>query len=172
MTEIMFRRHLVLGAAAALHTHGAAAGAPANARLFARRSENLLVLLLDEKPVHVFRAAFGREHGHKQIRDDARTPVGDYMVFPARRSARWKWFHAIDYPNARDVASGRRRGLSREALGDEIGIHGHGGWPPTDLVASHGMSWNWTAGCISVNDVEIEVVREFIVRPMPIRIEG
>jgi hypothetical protein len=34
------------------------------------------------------------------------------------------------------------------------------------------MSWNWTAGCISVNDTEIETVREFVVRPMPIRIEG
>jgi murein L,D-transpeptidase YafK len=170
----MHRRIAMLGAAA-----GALAGlapVPATAgdgkRLYARRSANVLVLIDGGVPVHSFKAAFGREHGHKQIRDDARTPVGDYMVAPARPSVRWKWFHAIDYPNARDVAAGRARGLSRERLGDEIGIHGHGGWPPTDLIASHGISWNWTAGCISVNDAEIEIVRAFVQRPLPITIDA
>jgi murein L,D-transpeptidase YafK len=168
----MFRRRLILGAAAALPAPLAYPSVAGGARIFARRSENVLVLIQDDQPLHVFRAAFGREHGHKTIRDDARTPFGDYTVFPARRSALWKWFHPIDYPNARDVAAGRRRGLSREALGDAIGIHGHGGWPPTDLIATHGMAWNWTAGCISVNDQQIEIVREFVARPTPIRIEA
>lgn len=169
----MFRRHLILGTAGALQaTFGPALAAGRSIqRIHARRSTNMLTLLDGNQTVHVFKAAFGREHGHKQIRDDARTPIGDYTVFPARRSTRWKWFHSIDYPNARDVADGQVRGLSRERLGDEIGIHGHGGWPPTDLAAGHGIGWNWTAGCISVNDVEIELVRAFIQRPMPIRIE-
>ena len=168
----MLRRHILLATAMLLPAAIARADAPRGPSLYARRSANLLVLLDSGRPVHHFRAAFGREHGHKQIRDDARTPFGDYMVFPARRSARWKWFHPIDYPNARDVAAGALRGLSRERLGDEIGIHGQGGWPPTDLIATHGMAWNWTAGCISVNDTEIETVREFVNRAMPIRIDG
>ncbi len=168
----MLRRHILFATAVLLPGATARADAPPGPSLYARRGTNLLVLLDSGRPVHQFRAAFGREHGHKQIRDDARTPVGDYTVFPARRSARWKWFHPIDYPNARDVAAGALRGLSRERLGDEIGIHGHGGWPPTDLVATHGMAWNWTAGCISVNDAEIETVREFVNRAMPIRIDA
>jgi murein L,D-transpeptidase YafK len=168
----MLRRHILLASAGLLPAAIARAGADPGPSLYARRSANLLILLDKGQPVHRFRAAFGREHGHKQIRDDARTPVGDYMVSPARRSVRWKWFHPIDYPNARDVAAGASRGLSRERLGDEIGIHGHGGWPPTDLVASHGMAWNWTAGCISVNDTEIELVRDFVRHAMPIRIDA
>ena len=172
----MLRRHLITGAVACLPAVAPAPLAQAASRpglrIHARRSANMLALIDGNQTVHVFRAAFGREIGHKQIRDDARTPIGDYTVFPARRSSRWKWFHAIDYPNARDIAAGRDRGLSRDRLGDEIGIHGHGGWPPTDLAAGHGIGWNWTAVCISVNDVEIEIVREFIQRPLPIRIEA
>ena len=170
----MLPRRLFVAAlpATAFASPAAATPAPSSRHLHATRSTNTLHLLDGDMVVRSFRAAFGREHGPKRIRDDARTPVGDYMVFPARASARWKWFHPIDYPNARDVAEGAARGLRKGQLGDEIGIHAHGGWPPTDLLAAHGIGWNWTAGCISVSNEEIEVVRAFVDRPMPIRLDA
>ncbi len=170
----MLSRRRILAALPATAFVAAPSIAPAAPQryLHATRSTNTLHLVEDDMVVRSFRAAFGREDGPKRLRDDARTPVGDYMVLPARASARWKWFHAIDYPNARDVAEGAARGLRKGQLGDEIGIHAHGGWPPTDLLAAHGIGWNWTAGCISVGDHEIEAVRAFVDRPMPIRLDA
>jgi murein L,D-transpeptidase YafK len=144
---------------------------PAATRVYARRQTNELVILDESGAIHSFRAAFGREDGPKQRRDDERTPVGDYMLHPARPSPRWKWFHPVDYPNRLDVEDGAKRGLTRFQLGDEIGIHGYGSWPPIDLVASHGMGWNWTAGCVAVSHEEIEIVRRLVQRPVPLRLD-
>jgi len=167
----MIRRRSLLAASAALLPGRLHAQNPVGLRAYARRSTNELVLSDDTGAIYAFRAAFGREAGPKRLRDDARTPVGDYMLQPARASARWRWFHPVDYPNPRDVSEGHSRGLNRSQLGDQIGIHGYGGWPPTDLVAAHGVGWNWTSGCIAVSHDEIEIVRMLVQRPIPIRID-
>lgn len=145
---------------------------PAGLAARAERATNALSFHAEKGPLFRFRAAFGRESGPKRIRDDERTPVGDYTLHPARRSARWRWFLPIDYPNAGDVARGRAAGLTRGQLGDEIGIHGFGDWPPIDLAASHGVGWNWTAGCISISYDELEIIRRLVQQPIAIRIEG
>jgi len=167
----MMTRRIMLSGAAAAAPGVAVAQSIGGAHAYACRNSNTLQLLDGDRVTHAFRAAFGRETGAKRIRDDARTPVGVYRLHPARRSSRWKWFLPIDYPNARDVADGRSRGLTRMQLGDEIGIHAHGDWPPVDLIAGHGMGWNWTAGCISVSDAEIEIVRAFVQVPIPLLID-
>lgn len=168
----MLSRRLLLAAPAASLTAHAGAAAPMDLQIIAIRSTNSLIFVADGAPIMSFRAAFGRQSGAKRVRDDERTPVGEYIVRPARASARWRWFHPIDYPNARDVSEGRALGLTKSALGDEIGIHGYGNWPPADLAAAHGIGWNWTSGCIAVNHDEIEVIRTLIRRPTPIRIEA
>jgi murein L,D-transpeptidase YafK len=167
----MIRRRSLLAAPAVLLPSPLGARTPAAVRAYARRSTNELMLSDEIGAIYSFRAAFGREHGPKRLRDDARTPVGDYTLFPARASARWRWFHPVDYPNRQDVREGAARGLHRHQLGDEIGIHGYGGWPPIDLVASHGVGWNWTSGCIAVSHEEIEIVRMLVQRPIPLRID-
>ncbi|MBL8700518.1 MAG: L,D-transpeptidase [Alphaproteobacteria bacterium] len=148
----------------------AATPVPSGLSALAIRSANILSFHADGSRLFEFRAAFGRESGAKRVRDDARTPIGDYTLLPARRSARWRWFLPIDYPNESDIARGRAAGLSRGQLGDEIGVHGFGDWPPIDLAAGHGVGWNWTAGCISVTYAELEVIRTLVHRPIPIRI--
>ena len=168
----MISRRLFLAASASGFAANAGASvSPTGLHLIAQRSTNTLVFMGDGQPIMSFHAAFGREDGAKRLRDDARTPIGEYLIRPARASGRWRWFHPIDYPNARDIAEGRAQGLPKAALGDEIGLHGYGGWPPTDLAAAHGVGWNWTSGCIAVNHQEIEIIRALIQRPIPITIE-
>ncbi|MBM3523143.1 MAG: hypothetical protein FJX57_09310 [Alphaproteobacteria bacterium] len=145
---------------------------PAGLTAHAIRASNTLLFQAEGRVLHQFRAAFGREAGGKRLRDDERTPIGDYLLHPARASAQWRWFLAIDYPNADDIVRGRSEGLTRGQLGDAIGVHGFGDWPPIDLAAAHGIGWNWTAGCISVSYPELEIVRALVQRPIPIRIEG
>ncbi len=167
----MLTRRLLLAAPAASLACQAGAAVPMGLHIVAIRSTNTLIFMGDGAAIMTFRAAFGRQSGAKRMRDDERTPVGEYLVRPARASPRWRWFHPIDYPNARDVSEGRAQGLTKPALGDEIGIHGYGNWPPTDLSAAHGVGWNWTSGCIAVNHNEIEIIRTLIQQPIPIRIE-
>lgn len=171
LRRLMIRRRTLLAAPALVLPAPLLAQTPVGLRAYARRSTNELMLRDEGGAIYSFRAAFGREHGPKRLRDDARTPVGDYMLQPARASARWRWFLAVDYPNERDVKDGQGRGLTRSQLGDEIGIHGYGGWPPIDLAASHGVGWNWTSGCIAVSHEEIEIVRMLVQRPIPLRID-
>lgn len=84
--------------------------------------------------------------GAKQIEGDGKTPEGTYFI--NRRNPRSS-FHlsiGISYPNASDVAAAKALGLPP---GGEIFIHG--ARRPFDTKGP-----DWTAGCISVTNAEIE----------------
>ncbi len=71
----------------------------------------------------------------------------------------------ISYPDANDLASAERRGLS---AGGDIMIHGlpNGrGW----MGAWHRRR-DWTAGCIAVTDKEIEEIWRVVDKGTPIEI--
>ncbi|NRP26053.1 hypothetical protein XMM379_002759 [Aliiroseovarius sp. xm-m-379] len=87
--------------------------------------------------------------GDKQFQGDGKTPEGRYHI--NRRNAR-STFHlslGISYPNARDIAYAKSQG--RDPGGD---IFIHGG--PRKGIDPEGA--DWTAGCISVSNREIEEI--------------
>jgi L,D-transpeptidase catalytic domain len=103
-----------------------------------------------------FRAVFGRSRwgGPKQWEGDRRTPEGNYLIISKHRSARFRWFLKINYPNAIDRAAFVRMEAdgdippgSRE--GDGVGIHG------TDEPILNLGNVDWTTGCISVDNEAI-----------------
>lgn len=86
--------------------------------------------------------------GHKQVEGDGKTPEGTYLI--DRRNPRSK-FHlsiGISYPNARDREIARALGKSP---GGEIFIHGQ---PNNEKAKGR----DWTAGCIAVQNNEIEQI--------------
>jgi lipoprotein-anchoring transpeptidase ErfK/SrfK len=104
-----------------------------------------------------YHAVFGRSPvtGAKVWEGDRRTPEGNYLIVGKHRSARYGWFLHISYPNERDH---QRFELSRAAHlipasaneGGEIGIHG------TDSPYLNVADIDWTTGCISVDNTDIE----------------
>ena len=114
-----------------------------------------------------YHAVFGRsfEPGTKLWEGDRRTPEGVYTIVEEHPSRRWDWFLTLNYPNVLDrrryeqlrdggvvpVEDGRPVGV-----GGRIGIHG------SDEPLLNRGNVNWTTGCISVNDQDVDELHKLL----------
>jgi murein L,D-transpeptidase YafK len=104
----------------------------------------------------------GEPVGPKHFEGDERTPEGWYTIdYRNPRSAYHLSLH-ISYPNAADRAYAAARGQSP---GGEIFIHGQ-----PNALAQGRMRGDWTDGCISVSNGEIEELWRFVADGTPIEI--
>jgi murein L,D-transpeptidase YafK len=116
--------------------------------------------------VRSFPAVFGLNgRGGKLYEGDLRTPTGLYMVVDKRLHPRWHHFLLLDYPNVHDVhrywlamESGGipRRGDGYAGAGGAIGIHG------TDKPSLNAHDVDWTWGCISLQNEDIDDVASLV----------
>jgi hypothetical protein len=104
-----------------------------------------------------YHAVFGRSRwmGAKQWEGDLRTPEGNYLIVAKHPSRRFDWFLRINYPNAIDEARFDELHADQEIppgarAGGSIGIHG------SDNPLLNVGDINWTTGCISVVNSDIE----------------
>jgi len=117
--------------------------------------------------------------GHKEQQGDGRTPEGDYYVCTRLERSRFHRFLGLSYPGIADARRGLRSGLTSRAdhdrilaahrkrrqppwgtrLGGAVGIHGSGG------------SSDWTAGCVAVEDREVEELFTALPLGTPVKIE-
>jgi len=98
-------------------------------------------------------AVFGREDGPKVHEGDRRTPNGLYRMQGRRLHPRWSRFLLLDYPNAADRAANqaaREAGRTNSGPGGAIGIHG------TDEPTLNRQLVDWTLGCISLENADID----------------
>jgi murein L,D-transpeptidase YafK len=95
----------------------------------------------------------------KLYEGDRRTPTGLYAIVGKRRHPRWRRFLLIDYPNLPDVQryqaaldSGRipMLGSRTAGVGGAVGIHG------TDKPSLNRKQIDWTFGCISLWNDDVE----------------
>jgi murein L,D-transpeptidase YafK len=133
-----------------------ATSSPYNWSAIAIKSHHEMEVFYKRRPYKTYHAVFGRSRfaGTKQWEGDRRTPEGNYLIVSKHRSARFRWFLKINYPNAIDTANFAHL----EAVGDiprgmheggSIGIHG------TDLPILNSGNVDWTTGCISVYNDDI-----------------
>ncbi len=88
--------------------------------------------------------------GPKMVEGDGKTPEGRYIIDRRNPNSDFHLSIGISYPNARDIARARVMG---KKPGGDIFIHGRG-----PRVSTKGEMPDWTAGCISVTDREIEEI--------------
>jgi lipoprotein-anchoring transpeptidase ErfK/SrfK len=120
------------------------------------KSRHLLDVYFKGHLYRSYHAVFGRSpfSGAKEWEGDMRTPEGNYLIISKHPSARFEWFLRLNYPNAADeerFEQGRATHLISASIreGGQIGIHG------TDAPALNVADVNWTTGCISVGNDEI-----------------
>jgi hypothetical protein len=106
--------------------------------------------------------------GHKKQKGDGATPEGRYRVTKKKGPGLTKYHKAleIDYPNEMDrqqflVAQKKRELPARAHIGGLIEIHGHGG-----------KGVNWTAGCVALNNKDMDRVFELAKVGTPVTIVG
>ncbi len=147
-------------------------------------------LLIDEasSTLHVYRGKREIERFHPisvgrrgvsrtRQRGDMQTPAGEYRINWINRDSHFNIFLGLDYPNLDNAREARRSGLLSESefnryldfyrrhgeppqdtvLGGDIGIHGLGKSDP----AVH-ERFNWTQGCVAVNNRQIERLADLV----------
>jgi murein L,D-transpeptidase YafK len=132
-------------------------------RMHLSKSTHLLTLLDGDTVVASYLASLGPGGpGPKRREGDDVTPVGRYHVL-SHQPSKYRVFLRLDYPNAEDrarFAALRASGeLPRSAtIGGDIGIHGtpQGKQYDADRAGYRGV--DWTAGCIGVQDDEIDQI--------------
>jgi murein L,D-transpeptidase YafK len=111
--------------------------------------------------IRSYPAVFGLagSSGSKLYEGDLRTPGGLYMIVDKRPHPRWHQFLLLDYPNIQDVhrywlamEAGRipRRGDGYAGVGGAVGIHG------TDKPSFNRNNLDWTLGCISLENPDVD----------------
>ncbi|TYB86409.1 murein L,D-transpeptidase family protein [Oceaniovalibus sp. ACAM 378] len=99
--------------------------------------------------------------GHKQVEGDGRTPEGVYFIDRRNPESRFHLSLGISYPNEQDRFLASQMGKSP---GGDIFIHGRG--PFYNLKKNRKPDWTW--GCISISDREVEDVYAMVKTGTPI----
>ena len=136
---------------------------PEVTRLRLYKGQRMLVLDGNERVLRTFHVGLGfAPEGHKQFEGDGRTPEGSYIIDRRNPDSKFHLSVGISYPNEADIDFAEAQGKSP---GGDIFIHG-GPRPGIDPQNVR----DWTAGCISVTDRQIEDIYAMVKDGTPIDI--
>jgi murein L,D-transpeptidase YafK len=99
----------------------------------------------------------------KKMEGDRQTPEGTFHIIAKKIHDKWDRFMAIDYPTKESYEKFRERKQRGEIpanarIGGDIGIHGT--WPHDDYIIDRYK--NWTMGCISMKNSDVEDLYGYI----------
>jgi len=146
------RAVITTGAAAVLVGCGpriASYTGPEVTRIVVQKSQRRLYLLGANSVLKTYDIDLGfTPVGHKEIEGDGKTPEGSYYIDRRNPRSAYHLSIGISYPNAHDVAKAKALGKSP---GGDIFIHG-----APNARSRSGKDWTW--GCISVSNREVEEI--------------
>lgn len=164
----MHRRTLLLGATAALGLGACATpskfkryAGPEVTYVVVNKSDRRMFLMHQDKVLEHYNIRLGfAPVGHKNFEGDGRTPEGVYRIDRRNPNSKFHLSVGISYPNERDVAFAEAMGKSP---GGDIFIHGL-----KNPKQKNDRDWTW--GCISVTNEEIEDIYAMVRDGTPIAI--
>ena len=120
---------------------------PAVTRIVVMKSDRKMYLFHNDQILSAHQIDLGfAPAGPKQFEGDGRTPEGRYFIDRRNPDSSFHLSLGISYPNAADIEAARAAG---KPPGGDIFIHGK-----AKPMQKRGT--DWTAGCISVSNREIE----------------
>lgn len=135
-------------------------GAPLGRWIKVEKRERRLIVYDDTEPIRSYPIVLGPEpEGAKLHEGDLRTPEGEYAISAKYPHPRWSRFLLIDYPTgvnervhewAREAGLLPRNGRGVPGVGGQVGIHG------TSDESRNRRGENWTQGCISLFNRDVE----------------
>jgi len=107
----------------------------------------------------------------KKMEGDRNTPEGSFKIANKRVHEKWDRYMGLDYPTAESLAKFNQRKQrgeipSNASPGGGIGIHGT--WPHEDFVIDRYK--NWTNGCVSLKNEDIEDLYSYVPVGTPVTI--
>lgn len=130
------------------------------------KSKYRLTLFSNLQPVKSYAVVFGgNPKGDKLYEGDRKTPEGIYRVRDLYPHRSWSKFIWLDYPTAqswREHLQAKRSGQidRRLSIGSEIGIHG----VPSGADNLIEERSNWTLGCISLKNSDVNEIYSWVRR--------
>ena len=122
------------------------------------KADRKMYLFHNDRVLKAYDIALGfAPQGHKQFEGDGKTPEGQYFISHKNPDSKYHLSLGISYPNEADIAFAEAQGKSP---GGEIFIHGG----PNTRVSKR----DWTWGCVSVTDKEMEIVYSMVKPGTPI----
>ena len=135
-------------------------------KIIVMKAERLLYLVRGGEVMRSYQVALGRQpRGTKLYQGDGRTPEGTYEISAFNAQSRFHRSLRVSYPNEHDRAVARALGQS---TGGDIMVHGLA--PERRNFENEHWRFNWTNGCIAVDDDEIEEIWQRVEIGTPIEI--
>lgn len=142
-------------------------------RILVEKSARRLTLTRPDMPPIVFSIALGSQPaGHKKREGDGRTPEGKYYVCTRNEKSKFHLALGISYPNPADSSAALEEDAVTQAQHDAVcAAHAATRRPPWDtplggfiMIHGGGTASDWTAGCIALENKDMDVL--FSLCPM------
>jgi murein L,D-transpeptidase YafK len=128
------------------------------------KSDYELQVYDDEGWYATYPVVFGsKSQEDKMMAGDRKTPEGTFRILSKRPHSKWHKMLMLDYPNKESWEKFRRRkvqGLIPKSADIGGGIALHGTWPNDNIVVDDYT--NWTQGCISLRNEDIDEICQYI----------
>ena len=163
---VILRAFLLLAVFLGLASCGGPRGynGPEVTQVLIYKENRTMYLMHHGKALKKYRIGLGfAPQGHKSQEGDGRTPEGAYVIDRRNPNSEFHLSVGISYPNAADVAKAEAMGVEP---GGDIFIHGQ----PNRAKGKRLPQRDWTAGCISVRNREIEQIFAMVRDGTPIYI--
>jgi len=135
---------------------------PEVTRIVVMKTERNMYLMHNDEVLKAYKVDLGQAPvGHKAEQGDGKTPEGRYFINRRNPNSEYHLSLGLNYPNEADIALARKMGKNP---GGDIFIHGG----PKLWRDRNKTDWTW--GCISVSNKEIEVIYSMVRDGTPIDI--
>lgn len=144
-----------------------------NLSLIIDKSDYKLTVLGDSVVLKEYPVVFGANStDDKLMQGDKCTPEGLFYMKIKYPHSKWSKFIWLNYPTEdswRKHNYAVRQGKIPEdsKIGGEIGIHG----VPTDMDFMIDLHYNWTAGCVSMKNKDMDEIYKYITKSTPVIIK-
>jgi murein L,D-transpeptidase YafK len=144
-----------------------------HAKIHVSKLKYLLSISIDTRIIKSYPIVLGTDPVNDKLREGDRcTPEGKFKIKAMYPHKSWSKFIWFDYPNAEsyekhNLAKKNKVIPSNATIGGEVGIHGVPGG--ADYVID--MRQNWTWGCISLKNNDINEIYKFAFIGMIVEIE-
>lgn len=137
---------------------------PEKVSVLVEKSAYRLTVFYDSEPVKAYSSVFGSAPvGDKLAEGDRKTPEGIYHIRDLYLHPAWSKFIWLDYPTPQDWQEHTAAQLAGDiaataTIGSEVGIHG----VPNGSNALIDARTNWTWGCISLKNKDVDEIYEVL----------
>lgn len=135
-------------------------------KIVVRKAQRTLTLYRASEVLKSYKVALGANPiGHKEFEGDGKTPEGNYTIDSKNPKSRYFLNLGISYPNSADTQNAKNAGKS---AGGDIKIHGlPNGWSAFGSIFG---IFDWTSGCIAVDNASMKEIYEAVAVGTPIEI--